>query len=108
MSATTPVDVSDCVSSTTLAGRCSSAAARSSAEGVSPQSYATASTAQPYSPAIAVQRSPKDPAETTVTGSPGSQRFATADSIVPVPDDVNISTSCSVRKTSFRRASVRS
>ena len=48
------------------------------------------------------------PAETTATRSPGAQRFATAESIAPVPDALKSSTAPSVRKTSFSRARQRS
>ena len=107
-SATTPVDVSECVSSTTRDSRSASREARSSANGISPHSYASRSTSHPYAPAIAAQRSPKEPALTTQTRSPGEQRFAIADSIVPVPLAANSSTSFSVRKTSLSRARHRS
>ena len=54
---------------------------------------------------IAIQRSPNEPWLTTVTRSPGAQRFAAADSIAPLPEAVNSSTSASVRYTSFSRPS---
>ena len=58
-SATTPVEVSECVRYTTFAGRSASRAASSSADGTSPHSYASASTSAPYALAIDCQRSPK-------------------------------------------------
>ena len=88
-SATTPVEVSECVRNTTFAPPVSARRAeRSSADGDSPHSYSIVSTSQPKFPAIAAQRSPKWPADTTTTRSPGRVRFEIADSIPPVPDDV--------------------
>ena len=45
------------------------------------------------------QRSPNAPATTTATRSPGAARFATADSIAPVPDALKSSTWPRVRNT---------
>ena len=50
---------------------------------------------------------PKKPCETTRTRSPGEQRFATADSIAPVPADAKRTTPCSVRYTCRRRSKTR-
>ena len=61
----------------------------------------------PVALAIRAQRSPKYPADTTSTRSRGEHRFATAESIAPLPDAVNMITSPSVRKTSGSRAKTR-
>ena len=107
-SATTPVDVSDCTTQTAFASRSASRARTSSGSGVSPHAYRSSSTSAPYAFVIAIQRSPKLPAETTRCRSPGETRFATADSNAPVPDEVKSRTSDSVRHTSRRRVKHRS
>ena len=93
-SATAPVEVSECVRKTTFAPPIrSSASGRSSGAGLEPHSYARRSTVQPQVLAMSTQRSAKRPAETTRTRSPGRQRFATTDSIPPVPEAARSSTS---------------
>ena len=97
-SATTPVLVSECTRYTafTVPLR-SSSAASASGEGASPQGSRRWTSSAPYAATISAQRSPKFPDETTRCRSPGSTRFATADSNAPVPDAVNRRTSSSVR-----------
>ena len=107
-SATIPVEVSECVQKTTPAPLSATAAPTSSGAGTSPHSNAIRCTSSPYCSQIATQRSPNAPALTTATRSPGAQRFAAAESIAPVPEAANSSTSSSVRCTSLSRARQRS
>ena len=102
---TTPVEVSDCWQKTARAPASETAAPTSAGSGVLPHSYRIACTSSPCRSQISIQRSPKEPWLTTATRSPGAQRFATADSMAPVPDAVKSSTSAEVRKTSFSRPS---
>ena len=103
-SQTTPVDVSEWTRSTVSAPLSSSARRRSSGRGASPHAYASWTTSQPNARAIACQRSPNSPCETASTRCPGERRLTIADSKAPVPDDVNTSTSRSVRNTSRSRS----
>src|SRR6185312_12766199 len=94
---TTPVDVSECTRNTVPAPLSARAARTSSGIGDSPQPYLSGTTSQPNTVASFCQRSPNSPCETASTRSPGEWRLTTADSNAPVPDDVNTSTSWSVR-----------
>src|SRR5579871_3680692 len=64
-SATTPVEVSDCVQNSTCAPLSASAAPISAGSGSSPQGYSSRCTSSPYCAQIFAQRSPKAPATTT-------------------------------------------
>jgi hypothetical protein len=89
----TPVEVSDCWQKTISVPASRTAAPTSAGSGVSPHAYRIACTSRPWWSQIAIHRSPNEPWLTTDTRSPGTQRFATADSIAPVPEAANRSTS---------------
>jgi hypothetical protein len=91
----TPVEVSECVSSTALTGCSASAAATSDGSTLRPHSYPIVRTVRPCASARPFQRSEKKPASGTNTSSPGENTFWIADSSPPVPDDV-------MRRTSAR------
>ena len=102
-SETTPVEVSDCWQKHDL-GSATRAPPRRPRPDRAPRPTRSGSAARRARAAsqIATQRSPNDPWLTTATRSPGAQRFATADSIAPVPEAVKSSTSELVRKTSLQ------
>src|SRR5665213_1181918 len=112
MSFCAPVEVSLCVSSTPSNRRApaSSSRARSAAGSVPlPHGVSSTSTSQPKLRAIAISRCPKTPIGQARTRSPGPNRFPTAASRPPVPDEPRTSTSaCSVPKTGRSRAAIRS
>ena len=106
-SETTPVEVSDCWQKHELDARLADRGADLvGIRDARPTRSGAPDTSSPCCSQIAIQRSPNEPWLTTATRSPGAQRFATADSIAPVPEAVKRSTSALVRKTSFSRSSV--
>ena len=108
MSATTPVEVSDWVQSTTPAPLSATAAPTSAGDGhlaprVVDPLHVEAVVLADRRPALA-ERAGDDDRDP----SPRPARFATADSIAPVPEALKSSTWLSVRKTAWSRSSVRS
>ena len=102
----TPVEVSECVSSTAfVAGCAASASATLAGSSFVPHSSSVVWTVRPWASARRCHRWEKNPASGTNTSSPGEKRFCTADSSPPVPDEVNRKISAeSVRYSSRRRA----
>ena len=96
-SATTPVDVSECVRTLPWRRRSRRARAGSSGRGVSPHSY-SAPGRQPSASASYPQRSPNTPAETTTTRSPASRgsRLPTPSPPCPTGEEKDVA---AVRKT---------
>ena len=76
--------------------------ARAAGSAAAPQTNSNFSTCAPKRWAIWAKRSPKEPMDTTSTRSPGDTKLLTAASMAPLPAPVRMSTSCLVRKTSFR------
>ena len=98
MSAVAPVEVSEWTT-TAAASEVSPMIAETtwSTSGRAPSSNRNGTTSAPKASAILIQRSPKLPADTHSTRSPGDSVLAKADSNAPVPDAVNTRTSPEVR-----------
>ena len=107
MSLTTPVEVSERVVNTTSTPppALASCSATRSGSIFSPHSVSKWIVLAPWASQSSAQRCPNLPQEATSGVSPGATRLATADSMPPLPEELNISTSFEVWNTILSRSS---